>query len=103
MLQCFIFLYSWQGYWCVAAQLTQITDSVISKNLMRCRLHVRFKPYLNELKTKLKGKINFHVIFSNLKAFEAKLSLFHKHVRRNIVSALYLQKTLSHSMRYAID
>jgi len=62
---------------------------------MRCRLDVRLTPYLNEFKTKLKGKTNFHVIyFSNLKAFEAELSLFHKHVSRNIVFALHLQKKL---------
>ena len=67
---------------------------------MRCRLDVPLTPYFNEFKRKLKGKINFHVIyFSNLKAFEAKLSLFHKHVSRNIVSALHLQKSLSHSVR----
>jgi hypothetical protein len=60
---------------------------------MRCRLDVLLTTYLNEFKTKLKGKINFHLIyFSNLKAFEAKLNLFHKHVSRNIVSALHLQK-----------
>lgn len=90
-------LYSRQGYWWVVAQC--LTNSVISKDLMICRLYEPLTPYLNEFKKKPKGKINFLVIyFSNLKAFEAKLSLSHKHVSRNIIWALHLQKTLSHSM-----